>query len=252
MNRMRQLVLRLVACCAALAPVVSLGEIVRDQYWPANSDGQWDFCCAPIAATIAAGKSGWLDRIELPIDLLPLPYSPPLTHGGDLYWSLCTFDAQGLPVSTPATTVAYGTVPGTAITTVPGITIDVRSFDLYVEPGDKYALTLMTWGPHLRWFSYWGYDAPQGTTFEDRVVYWFAYPPSPTMPAYSTAYTTYIDTVPEPTLLALCASGLSVASLCVRRRRNRIAEKRVMRTGRMAGSGTATASAAPLPAADQT
>jgi len=211
--------LRIVVFAAAILPLVANAEIVRDQYWPANSDGQWDFCCAPIAATIAAGKSGWLDRIELPIDLFPLPYSPPLTHGGDLYWSLCTFDSQGLPVSTPATTLAYGTVPGTAITNVPGITIDVRSFDLHVEPGDRYALTLMTWGPILRWVSYWGYDAPQGTTFEDRVVYWFAYPPSPTMPAYSPAYTTYIDTVPEPTSFMQCIAGLATCVAWFHRRR---------------------------------
>src|SRR5262245_15792408 len=130
-----------------------------------NSDGVWDFASETIAATIDVGKTGWLDRIELPIRLFPILGPSPPTHGGDLYWSIRQFDSNGLPGSSPSDGLASGFVPGSQITNDPGITINLRSLDLHFEQGQHFALTLTGSGPVLRWLSYQGVDAPQAKTY---------------------------------------------------------------------------------------
>src|SRR4051812_2967672 len=114
-----QLVLRLAQLLIVCAPVNAwAGTIVRDQYWPANSDGVWDLVqWETVATVIDVTQTGLLDRVELYMGVSPRP--PGVSWGaGDLYWSILSVsDGKPAPITFPS--LASGFIPSPEIDAQP-------------------------------------------------------------------------------------------------------------------------------------
>ncbi len=126
--------------CAAL-PVASLaGEFVRDQYWPANSDGVGEFNAQTLATIIDVSVTGRLDRVELFMNARREGFDT-LWRVADMRWQIRSVEnAFPAPISMPP--LATGKIPGSEFVYEPmvkGMVVDVSPANLYLQAGDQFA-----------------------------------------------------------------------------------------------------------------
>jgi hypothetical protein len=192
------------------------GPVVIDQNFPANSDGVWEFGQGDQGSLINVSISGKLNRIDLPIGYRETfgGYNPNVPiPPGDLLWSIRPV-VNGLPTSNYTPPLASGFVPGSTFLNHPALTsIDVSPFSLYFDSGMQFALTLK--GPPVPdfyWFSYRGYNAPPFNTFRDAGIDWVIWPTFNSTPPYCVGHITYVELVPEPSLVVSCFISLLILS----------------------------------------
>jgi hypothetical protein len=191
-------------------------EIVKDQHWPANSDGVWEFGGPPIGNVLDVGLSGKLIQIDLYLTKRFWPPQNPIPVG-DLYWELRSVK-DGLPEAFSVLPLASGVVLGTSITFEPLVTIDLTAEQLFVESGQQIGLCLTGSSGIYQWLSYRGTDAPQNRSFFLTGIGWQKFPidRNPPVPPYSAGYSTYVELVPEPSGTLLALVGGLMLSLRIR------------------------------------
>jgi hypothetical protein len=184
-------------------PSEAVGVIIRDEYWPANSDGVWQISSEFIGQVIQSHVDGQLVRIELPMG----SYNP----ADDLFWQI--IPATPNSPNPGNALLAEGLIPKTNIDLIGPINIDLAGFQLNFQVGDYFALTLYSPSPWRSWYSYRGYDAPN-LTFQKYAGFWnkldntIGYPPN--QPHYSPGFSTFFEVVPEPDANLLLFVALAI------------------------------------------
>ncbi len=176
-------------------------QIVRDQYWPWNSNGVYQSpFIFPEGVVSDVTVGGILDHVDIPIGLT-YPNTP---SGQVLHWSI--YDAKnGMPLN--STVRASGTIP---VTDVSGpIAIPVSTFGLLYHPGDQFTFAIQGDGDEVySWYSYRGFDAKVSREYRLIGGAWsLDEPPLNPPPSYAAAYSTFFA-VPEPTTATLLLLGM--------------------------------------------
>lgn len=192
-----------VIALSAMSPVFAVE--VRDQHWPWNSNGVWGFSSEQIGTIFDIGIDGLLSRIDVYVDPAP-----------GLRWEIHPVE-NGLPKLFDAPPLASGTFAVADPSADLVVSLDLSASNLLVKSGQQYALCL---AGRIRlggsqWMSYRGPDAPYARNFQySTLTQTFRMSgPSNYDPPYSTAYSTYVNVIPEPSALALMAIGCAVISI---------------------------------------
>ena len=191
-----------------------MGAVIQDQYYPGN-DGSFSLIASTYqrAQTFPVTKAGVLDHVNVYVN-------DSNATGESLLWDIRSVSA-GTPLSSDASVLASGTVPSASIPVYPNIpptTLELAPLDIQVEPGEMLAVTLRTSGSNgFGW---------RGTFFTNPGEKFIRYGNNSTwqadtfFPGRPLGFATYVETVPEPTTVALLlAGGLCLLGCRWRRRR---------------------------------
>jgi hypothetical protein len=180
---------------------------ILDQSYDAFADGSISGIIvgstqAP-AQTFTVGLAGLLAHVDVQIFQDPLQ-SP----DGDL--TLSILDTTG---GVPANNLGNITIPKSDVLAGGGtgdfVTVDVSSLGVLADVGDIFAIELTFFGNgHYVWTDHDLF--PTGSGYSGGNEYWRV-PPSSTWAAlpWDAGFKTYVETVPEPTTLALLSLGLA-------------------------------------------
>jgi hypothetical protein len=186
----------------------SPGPVVRDQYWPANSDGVYNSGFTfPEGVVSDVTIDGFLDHIDIPISLR-FPNST-----GVLNWYI--FDAQNnKPMGTQPR--VSGFIPNTDVDGL--VTISLSTYGLLYHPGDQFTFAIEgSGGGNYLWRSYRGSGAKLHREYRLFSNGWSLDDPPLNSSGYVPGYSTYIS-IPESSTLAL-SLGIFAPLAAYRRRR---------------------------------